>query len=201
VLYTEEAIKKKKQRADRLKKIFRILTYIIVFPLLIYNIALIVQSVLNPNQTPSFLGIKTYVIISGSMIPEFQIGDIAVVKEVENDELKEGDIISFREGQNVITHRITQKLEENGQTIYVTKGDNNNAEDIAKVSYALIEGKVVAKIAYIGKIALMLKGKVAIIFIFIIYYIIISKERRNKLRKNRRKNKRMIYEESKKQIL
>ena len=195
MLYTNDAIKKRKQKEITIKATIRIIVFLVVFPLLIYNITLIIQSVANPKKTPSFFGIKTYVIISGSMMPKLQIGDIVIVKEADSSNLKQGDIISFREGQNIITHRIIEAQNDNGQILYKTKGDNNNSEDEQMVSLALIEGKVIKRIPYVGKIALFFKGKIAIILIFIIYYIIISKERKNKLRKSRRRNKRVLYEE------
>ena len=106
MLYTNEELSKKIKNRKKVKYITNILIYIIVFPLLIYNISLIIQALVDSSKTPSFLGIKTYVIISGSMRPEIEIGDIVVAKNVSEDELNVGDIICFRQGQSVITHRI-----------------------------------------------------------------------------------------------
>ncbi len=64
MLYTEEAILKRKHKAEVVKRIISSIAYILVIPLLIYNISLILQAFANPNKTPSFLGIKTYAIIS-----------------------------------------------------------------------------------------------------------------------------------------
>ena len=64
MLYTEEAILKRKHKAEIVKRIISSIAYILVVPLLIYNISLILQAFTNPNKTPSFLGIKTYAIIS-----------------------------------------------------------------------------------------------------------------------------------------
>lgn len=195
MLYTNDVISKKRRKYNRIKKIVRIGILVIVFPMLVYNVTVIIQSIIKPEKTPSFLGIKTYVVISGSMIPEFEIGDIAIVKETRSDQLKKDDIISFREGQNIITHRIMQVSEESGQKYFKTKGDNNNYEDEKLVSEALVEGVVIGKIPFMGKIALLLRGKITIIVILIIYYFIIMKERKNKLKSDRRKSKRILYEQ------
>lgn len=142
--YTDETIRKRKKKNDKIKKIIKTITYIVLVPLLIYNISLIIQALANPNKTPSFFGIKTYVIVSGSMMPELNIGDIVIVKSAED--YQEGDIISFRQGQNVITHRISEILKTENGILYKTKGDNNNTEDSGMIEIDAIEGKTIGKI-------------------------------------------------------
>lgn len=197
MLYTEEAIIKRKKKAEIVKRAISIIAYILLIPLLIYNISLMAQAIANPNKTPSFLGIKTYTIVSGSMEPEIQIGDIVIVKEVEEDKLQEGDIISFRQGQSVVTHRIIGIIENENEKTYKTKGDNNNIEDRQEIGFALIEGKLIGKIPFLGKIAQMLQGKITVIVIALMVYIYFSHISKINRIKNRRKVKRMKYEEDK----
>lgn len=197
MLYTEEEIKKRQKRSERIKNIVSILAYCMLIPLLAYNISLMIQAVTVPNKTPSFFGIKTYVIISGSMEPEFKIGDIVIAKEVEEESLKEGNIISFRQGQNVITHRITQIFEEEGKVKYKTKGDNNNTEDTGTITYEAIEGIMIGSIPFLGKVSLILQGKITLVVIAVLVYVYFSHTSTVNRKKNRRKVKRMKYEENK----
>jgi signal peptidase len=198
MLYTDEAIKKRKKNEKIVKNIITTLGYIILIPLLIYNLLLIAQAVINPNETPSFLGIKTYVIISGSMKPNLDIGDIVIVKKASEEELNEGDIIAFRQGQNVITHRISEIIVENGEKVYKTKGDSNNTEDSGTIKYELIEGKMINKIDFLGNISLFLQNKIVIIIILIVFYIYLSYSGAIKKRKRERREKRLEYEINKK---
>lgn len=192
--YTNEAIKRRKRAENILKRKINILIYIILIPILIYNISLIIQAVIKTSETPNFLGIKTYVIISGSMEPSLQIGDIVIVKKVAQNELKQGDIISYRQGQSVITHRIAEVIDKEGEVEYKTKGDNNNAEDSGILSYEMIEGKVVKHISQIGKIAIILQKKGTIIFIILILYIYILHSSSIKKKRALRKLKREEFE-------
>jgi len=194
VRYTNEAIKRRKRAENILKRKINILIYIILIPILIYNISLIIQAVIKTSETPNFLGIKTYVIISGSMEPSLQIGDIVIVKKVAQNELKQGDIISYRQGQSVITHRIAEVIDKEGEVEYKTKGDNNNAEDSGIISYEMIEGKVVKHISQIGKIAIILQKKGTIIFIILILYIYILYSSSIKKKRALRKLKREEFE-------
>lgn len=195
MLYTKNAIMKRQKRSHAFRKFITVIVYMIVIPLLVYNISLIAQAVINPNKTPSFLGIKTYTIISGSMDPEIKIGDIVIVKEIEKEDLKIGDVISYRQGQSVVTHRIVDIQETEKGCIYKTKGDSNNVEDKTEVIFGLIEGKVIGQIPVLGKISTLLQGKVAIIIIALMVYIYFSHSSKMSHIRNRRKVKRMKYEE------
>jgi len=195
MLYTEEAINKRMKKTQALKNKITIIAYILVIPMLIYNISLMIQAVVNPAKTPSFFGIKTYTIISGSMEPEIKIGDIVIVKESKQEDLQKGDIISFRQGQSVVTHRIIETEKTENGVLYTTKGDNNNVEDKTKISIDLIEGKVIGHILYLGKISRLLQGKISVIIIAFMVYIYFSHTSKVSNIKNRRKVKRMKYEE------
>lgn len=193
--YTDEAIRIRKSRKNRTQKFITIAIYILLIPLLIYNLSLIFQSIINPNETPNFLGIKTYVIISGSMLPELNIGDIVVVKNIEENELQNGDIISFREGQSIVTHRIIEiENSSDNQKYFKTKGDNNNSADDNTINIDVIEGKVITSIPFIGNIVLLLQGKITIILILIIFYAYFVRSEKIKKRKENRRIKRLEYE-------
>lgn len=156
---------------SKLKQILIIPLFIFLFSLLIYNVVLISQAIITQNKTPSFFGIKTYTIVSGSMQPELNIGDMVVVKETNDNELNVGDIISYRNGQSVVTHRIHKIYYKDGQKQYITKGDYNNVEDSIILTIDSIEGKVVNKLSGIGNITLFLQSKYSIIVITIIFFI------------------------------
>jgi len=194
--YGNEEIRRRKNKKDKIKNVLYIIVHIILVPILIYNTFLIIQSLVKPNETPSFLGIKTYVIISGSMEPEIQIGDIVITKEVDIEELNLGDIISYRKGESVITHRITKIEKEDEKIVITTKGDSNNAEDTYEITEGNIEGRVIKVIPSIGNISLLLQNKIIIILILLIAFLIYSRNEKVQKRKNVRRLKRLEYEEN-----
>ena len=67
---------------------------------------------------------------TGSMRPVFDAGHngIRVIPTNEN-QLKIGDIISFKKGEDLIVHRIVEKGTDENGTYFVTKGDNNLQSD------------------------------------------------------------------------
>ena len=194
MLYTNKEIAKRKKVETKIRNIINVFTYIILIIIMSYNISLIIQSIFWPNKTPSFLGIKTYVIISGSMKPNIDIGDIVIVKEEKN--LHIGDVISYRKGQSVITHRIVNITEENEGKKYRTKGDNNNTEDSEIILNENIEGKVIKIVPKLGNLALLLKNKMTIIIILIVLYVFISNNYKKNKKMQLRHKKRLEYEKN-----
>lgn len=192
-MYTINKIEKKKKRAITLIKIFNILIFLIIVPILIYNITLIIKYIQNPNGTPDFFGFKTYEIVSRSMEDTINKNDIIVVKKVDKSEIKENDIISFDNGNEIITHRIVDIENINGQTLYTTKGDNNRFEDDEKISFEQIEGKYVFKLSKLGYLMNFLKNRYFLIILFIIlifcFIHIINVKKRIKNREEKRKMK------------
>lgn len=94
--------------------------------------------------------IKPIAIATGSMEPELYVGDVAVIKKCNANDVEEGDIIEYQmEGYTVI-HRIKNKTQKNGQFTFITKGDNNNTEDSEPVSEEQLIGKVIFKVRFLG---------------------------------------------------
>ena len=191
MLYTKENLERRRKKVETSKNIIAIITYIILIPIILYNIIIIIKAANNSEEIPSVFGIKTFVIISGSMEPKLNIGDIVIIKKVEENELQENDIISFRSGESVITHRINKIIiEDTGKIKYETKGDNNNTADRTFVKFEDIEGKQINKIPYIGNVTLLLKNKITIIIILLVMYIVywhnMNIENRKMLRREKR---------------
>lgn len=153
-----------------MKKIIKFLVYISFVFLLIYNITVMIQKVCNPSQIPNFLGYKNFVILSGSMEDALNIGDVIFIKE--KSEIKNGDIISYREKQAVITHRVIDIIEQNGQIFYKTKGDANETIDKELVSIDEIEGIYCFKIPKIGTIIMFFQSKTGIITFLVILFVL-----------------------------
>ncbi|ERI92100.1 signal peptidase I [Clostridiales bacterium oral taxon 876 str. F0540] len=100
------------------------------------------------------------VIATGSMEPLIMPGDVTLVrKSIDRLNLKPGDIIQFKSDNILISHRIIDKLEIDGQEFYKTKGDNNSVADSNPVKPEDIKGTVVKVIPKIGWPTLLLKSR------------------------------------------
>ena len=173
-----------------------LLSLVIVF-LIIFNITLMVKSIINPNKLPDFLGLKTFVIVSESMEPTINPGDAIFIKEVPQNELKENDIISFKDGNIINTHRIVRINNDNGKITYTTKGDDNKNEDRIAVSYDKIEGKYEFKLSKVGILIEIIKSKVTLVILLVILMLISYYQVRISKRKLKRKEERYNYNNKK----
>lgn len=123
------------------------------------------------------------------MEPTISINDVVIAKKVEKQDIKTGDVITFLQDGEVITHRITQ-IDENGE--YTTKGDNNNIEDTFKITYENIEGKHILTIPYLGKIVQILDNKIVFLIITLIVLIFMLIRIQNQEKRENRREKKKI---------
>jgi len=124
------------------KRIWNIVTSVIVVLILI--LAFMLWGV-------RFVGLDLFIVQSGSMEPEYPTGSIVYVKEVDDNTLNVGDVITFNMDGNVRgTHRIIDVVQEGNSLQFKTKGDANEVEDSGFVSSADIVGKAVFCVPYLG---------------------------------------------------
>lgn len=144
--------------------------------------ALLVCLVLS---VPRFIGINTYVVVTGSMEPTIPVGSLVYAKSVEPETLQQGDVIVFYSteaspsgggGQNgayPITHRVVENHTDTGEVI--TKGDANESIDRSPAAYINIVGKVIAHIPVLGQLAAPLTsgaGKFATVLIILAGFLL-----------------------------
>jgi len=126
-------------------KPFKLIYYI--FTIIIAAIALLLVVSIFPI-TGNF---KVLTVLSGSMEPAIHTGSIVVVKPAKD--YKINDIVTF--GPNTrtktpTTHRIFDIRVENGNPIYITKGDANDGPDAKEIQPREIIGKVLFSVPYAG---------------------------------------------------
>jgi len=170
-----------------------IIICVLLLPLLIINTTLIVKSIVYPDEVPSFLGYKPFIVLSGSMEPEIYSGDLVLVREAVTGDLKVGDVISYREGQSVITHRILEITEEQGTRKFITKGDHNNVSDRNPVTEDQVEGRYLFHLSKLGNFAIFMQtpiGMVIFIACPLVLFILYDIMRRSYF--DRKKNKKTV---------
>jgi len=116
------------------------------------NLYILAARSLTGNPQPDVFGWSSAVVVSGSMSGSIEIHDMVIVRRA--DAYAPGDVISFRSGSAVVTHRILRQTEEG----YITKGDANNVPDTAPVPTDAVIGKVVLVIPGIGKLIEILRS-------------------------------------------
>lgn len=164
--------------------------------LLVCNLTIIIKGALFPEKPPSVLGLTPMVVLSGSMSGEaedhIEMGDLVFVGRADPEELEVGDVIAYMNGGTTVTHRITAiDTNTDGDLLFTTKGDANNAEDTTPVTEEQLVGIYRWRIPKVGDFALFLQTPLGMLLFvgvpvlaFLIYDII--RRQRYANRENRR---------------
>ncbi len=156
-------------------KILRSILYAFVALLLI---VIIVQRASNNNL--SIGGFRVFMIVSESMKDEYDIGDILISRSVEDKDINIGDNVTYLGKEKelkglIITHKVIRKYEQNGETVFVTKGLANQVED-PEIKYSQIYGKVIYKTCILSFIAKLMNNKLTYYILFTMIALIMSIE-------------------------
>lgn len=149
----------------------RILTTIFTIIILLALFS-IVSSRLSGGE-PEIFGYQLKTVLSGSMEPGIQTGSIIAIKPTgEPAKYKSGDVITFRSIDNpniLITHRVVETEKVDSQIQYITKGDNNDANDTKPIPSTNVVGEYHGfTIPYIGYALSFYGTKVGKIILLII---------------------------------
>ena len=143
-------------------KVLKTLGQVVLFAILIFFILLNILSMNNK----SLFGFRIYRVISGSMQPALQIGDVIIIKKANN--YAEKDIITYDNGLTTITHRIKSI---NGDEI-ITEGDANDAPD-KPITKDRILGKYFFRISTFSVFSIMLTGKTIYLIMVLVLFAIL----------------------------
>lgn len=186
--YDVEEISSKIKNRKITKKIFKRVILIILIILFVVNL------ILSFEENTHILGFYMFNIVSESMEPTFFKDDLVVVKKIELSNLQKGDIITFRQEDRIISHRIVKIIIEKGEMKFITKGDNNEVQDKDSIEINNIYGKVVFSIPKIGKLIHYIQNSRGFINIFIFVIIVFVLVSLKDNQRNNRKIKRKKYE-------
>lgn len=117
--------------------------YIIILVLLLFIISNLAG---RSKAVYNLTNVCSYTVLTGSMRPEINPGDVIIVKKINIEDVNSGDIITFNKDSEVITHRAIE-AKDNG---IVTKGDNNNVLDSGQVTSTSLIGRVILIVPKIG---------------------------------------------------
>ena len=128
----------------KLKKVWNVVSTVLVVLVVICAVFL---------MGSRLLGYRVFNVISGSMEPEYSVGDLIYVKAVDVNSIAVGDDITFilNEDLVVATHRVVRIDTENKS--FYTKGLANEIEDNDPVHFNNVIGVPQFKIPLLGYVS------------------------------------------------
>ena len=107
--------------------------WVVLIPMLIINCVLLVKGFVNEEKVPDIAGVMPLIVLTDSMKPQIESGDLIFCNTIDAEDVEVGDVISFFDpagnGTSVVTHEVIEIVIEDGVRSFRTKGINNNTED------------------------------------------------------------------------
>lgn len=131
----------------------KLLSWVLMLSVIAAGVALII--------VPKAVGGRPLTVLSGSMTGTYDVGDVVIVKPVDTDDLRVGDVITFQavsDDPTLTTHRIVAFAFGSDGKQFVTQGDANGAQDLAPVKPAQVKGEVWYSVPKVGYVATSMAG-------------------------------------------
>ena len=141
-----------------MKKALDIAVRIITTVILIFSVCVMIFTVISVNtvgKDADFLGYKPYIVLSDSMRDTFAVGDLSVSVQTDPETLEPGDIITFTSIDpsnygTVITHKIREITEYEGEPAFVTYGTTTGVDDSYPVPFDNVIGEYKFRLPKMG---------------------------------------------------
>jgi signal peptidase len=102
---------------------------------------------------PVLFGMRSFAVLSGSMEPVLNTGDVVVDEPIGPRDVRVGDVVTFvdpeRRGRR-ITHRVRSVHISGGRARFVTKGDANDSSEHWEMATDGSLGRVVYRVPLVG---------------------------------------------------
>lgn len=156
-----------------MKNLLRKAGAILSWALLAFGVVLLVTVLITrvAGRTPALFGYRFYVVGSGSMRPELEVGDFIIGKEYRaGDAIAVGDVVTYRctsgaLAGNTITHKVISVEKDEGCVI--TQGVNNPMPD-DPVQTGDILSVMVARVRLLGWYLRTIEKPIGFIGLFVI---------------------------------
>lgn len=156
----------------KLKKIILNCIYVIIVICVLYNIIFSINTSISKKEYFKLYGISLFCMKTDLMEEDINENDLVIVKEVEDKELQNGDIIAYEVNGKIRINKIIDDQEG-----YMTKSNKNYYPDIEKTTINKIVGKKIINIPFIGLVLELLQSKIASVFTLLFLIVIFSYNR------------------------
>lgn len=103
---------------------------------------------------PRVIGAIPLTVLTGSMQPTYNPGDVVVSKPVDGESVRVGDVVTFQpysDDPTLITHRVISKSASSEGITLITQGDANGAPD-EPISVDQVRGVVLYSVPVVGHV-------------------------------------------------
>lgn len=159
------------------KSPIRIAGSILFYGILILALVSAFLFAFSTDEKKSIFGYRFYEVLSGSMRPTIDVGELVIIKMSDPGTVEVGDVVTKsinEDGSLTLTHRVIEKYDdaETGKTMLITQGDNNMSADEPIPADEVI-GIMETHIPVLGYVVGFLKENVIFVVVLLIAVMIL----------------------------
>ncbi|MGY3749605.1 signal peptidase I [Vagococcus acidifermentans] len=127
------------------------------------------------TEDRAYLTYHLRVVLSKSMEPAMPSGSLVVTQNTTIGDVQKNDIVTFKTEDDLVSHRVKDKRIDDGETVLITQGDNNETIDREPVTAENIQEKVLCHFPLLGKFLLTAQkpAGVAAVFLTVVLMLLI----------------------------
>lgn len=145
----------------RVGTVLGIVLCVLLVPVLAVNLILIARGFVSPEEVPSIGGVCPLIVLTDSMYPEIQSGDLIICHSADPEEVQVGDTIAFFDpagnGTSVVSHSVVKVMEDDNGISWVTRGIANNADDATPVPAENLVGVYQTRLPGVGNVVMFMQ--------------------------------------------
>ncbi len=154
------------------KKILSILQKVLIGLFILLMVSVLVMRLKGNN--PHIFGYSLYVIISPSMEPSLEVGDVILSKKIKDySDLEVNDVVTYR-GEvgsykdKIITHQIIEIIEADGHYRFKTQGTKEGAQVDPEISEDQLISKMLFEVPLLGSFMSLMNNRIVFFFVIIV---------------------------------
>ena len=166
-----------KLKNNKILKIIGNILYAIIFIIVLFILIIAILQRTTNNEITLF-GYRIFVVATGSMVPEYEVGDVLVSKEVDPSTIQVGDDIVYegKEGSfkdKIVTHQVIMIEKENDNYRIQTKGIANTKAD-PEITQNEVIGKVIYKMGALSLLQRAMSNNYVFYFVVFVPIVLLT---------------------------
>ncbi len=158
------------KKKSKLKMSFNIIVLIVLLIALFMYVVILFNTITKKEVTLNFFHWKPFIVASDSIEAGVNTGDMVIIKEIKLEDIKPGDIIVYRRGNNGAIKKVKDIKNKDGEIKIVIEDDSVIKNESIN---SFIEGKYMFKIVGLGNVMLFLQTPMGGIVLFSIFIYIV----------------------------
>lgn len=137
----------------------------------------LIAATVVPFAVLTLAGHRSYTVMSGSMEPAIETGDVVVNRPTSPRDARVGDVVTFKDPSRagrLVTHRVLRRVNRGDQVAFVTRGDANTTTERWTVPAQGRIGRVVFDVPKAGFVMARLRQPTFLLLVIVLPAVVLA---------------------------